>query len=56
MLMRARKQGLIEFEGEMLFQRQDDHVMVKLVKFPDELMEDIERRKVELEHHARKDT
>ena len=34
MLMRARRHGLVEFEGEMLFQRRDDHVVVRLVKLP----------------------
>ncbi|XP_072029404.1 actin-binding Rho-activating protein-like [Amphiura filiformis] len=31
-MMRARKQGLIDFEGEMLWQRRDDHVMITLLK------------------------
>lgn len=30
--MRARKHGFVHFEGEMLFQRRDDHVMVTLLK------------------------
>ena len=30
-LMRARKQGLVDFEGEMLWQRRDDHVMISMV-------------------------
>lgn len=32
MLMRARKHGLLTFEGEMLFQRRDDHVLVELLQ------------------------
>ena len=52
MLLRARKQGLVEFEGEMLFQRRDDHVVITLIKEPEELQDDIEQRKQELSHHA----
>ncbi|XP_046355762.2 actin-binding Rho-activating protein-like [Haliotis rufescens] len=36
MLMRARKQHLIQFEGEMLFQRRDDDVPITLLRIPDE--------------------
>lgn len=32
MLMRARKQNLVHFEGEMLFQGRDDDVEIKLLK------------------------
>ncbi|XP_005107348.1 actin-binding Rho-activating protein [Aplysia californica] len=35
MLMRARKQGLVHFEGEMLFQRRDDDVVITCFKVPD---------------------
>lgn len=38
-LMRARKHGLLTFEGEMLFQRRDDHVVITLVKTIEELHE-----------------
>ncbi|XP_006818368.1 actin-binding Rho-activating protein-like [Saccoglossus kowalevskii] len=31
MLMRARKQKLVHFEGEMLWQRRDDHVPITLL-------------------------
>jgi len=31
MLLRARKYGLVEFEGECLFQRQDDDVIITLM-------------------------
>ncbi|XP_072176173.1 actin-binding Rho-activating protein-like [Diadema setosum] len=30
-LMRARKQGLVQFEGEMLWQRRDDHVVITML-------------------------
>lgn len=33
-LIRARKYGFVEFEGEMLYQRRDDNVIIKLVKSP----------------------
>lgn len=33
-LIRARKHGYVEFEGEMLYQKRDDHVVIKLVKSP----------------------
>uniref|UniRef100_A0A914WH46 Costars domain-containing protein n=1 Tax=Plectus sambesii TaxID=2011161 RepID=A0A914WH46_9BILA len=32
MLLRARKYGLVHFEGEMLYQRQDDHKIITLLK------------------------
>ncbi|XP_067122333.1 actin-binding Rho-activating protein-like [Centruroides vittatus] len=38
-LMRARKHGLLTFEGEMLFQRRDDHVVITLIKTIEELHE-----------------
>ena len=31
-LLRARKHGLVHFEGETLFQRRDDHVPVSLLR------------------------
>lgn len=31
-LLRARKQGLVEFEGEMLWQGRDDHVVIALLQ------------------------
>ncbi|XP_062595256.1 actin-binding Rho-activating protein-like [Saccostrea cucullata] len=34
MLMRARKQKLLTFPGEMLFQRRDDDVTITLFKIP----------------------
>ena len=51
MLMRARKQGLLDFEGEMLFQRRDDDVIVRLLRSPVELREEIEKKKSELTSH-----
>lgn len=32
MLLRARKHKLVDFEGEVLFQRRDDHVPIILLK------------------------
>lgn len=34
MLMRARKQKLLDFEGEMLYQRRDDDVIITLYVLP----------------------
>lgn len=34
LLVRARRHGLVDFPGEMLYQRQDDHVLIKLLKVP----------------------
>ena len=34
MLRRARKQKLVEFEGEMLFQGRDDDALIRLVQEP----------------------
>ena len=51
MLLRARKQDLVSFEGEMLFQRRDDDVVIYLLKLPEELLQDMEIRKEELKHH-----
>uniref|UniRef100_A0A0K0D8W6 Costars domain-containing protein n=1 Tax=Angiostrongylus cantonensis TaxID=6313 RepID=A0A0K0D8W6_ANGCA len=31
MLIRARKYGLVDFDGEMLYQRQDDEKIIKLL-------------------------
>lgn len=50
-LMRARRQGLVNFEGEMLYQRRDDHVLIRLLKMPDDLINEIEKQKDELKHH-----
>lgn len=33
-LIRARKHGFVEFEGEMLYQGRDDGVILRLVKSP----------------------
>jgi len=32
MLLRARKHGILDFQGEMLYQRQDEHVQITLLK------------------------
>lgn len=37
MLIRARKYGLLTFEGEMLYQRQDDNKEIRLLKGLDEI-------------------
>ncbi|XP_042867943.1 actin-binding Rho-activating protein-like [Penaeus japonicus] len=46
MLLRARKYGLVDFEGEMLFQRRDDDVPILLTRsigsIRDEMNEDKE--------------
>ena len=42
MLLRARKQNLVHFEGEMLFQRRDDDVIITLLHMPEELENDPE--------------
>ena len=34
LLVRARKHGFVEFPGEMLYQRQDEDVIIKMVKVP----------------------
>lgn len=34
-LLRARKQRLVNFEGEMLWQGKDDHVVITLLQWPD---------------------
>jgi len=37
MLLRARKYGLVAFDGEMLYQRQDDHKIVTLMRPVDDI-------------------
>lgn len=39
MLMRARKQNLLSFTGEMLYQRRDDDVVITLLRVPECLQE-----------------
>lgn len=53
-LMRARRQGFVSFEGEMLFQRRDDDVIIRLIKSPDELEADVEKLRGELRVHPSK--
>ncbi|XP_042238274.1 actin-binding Rho-activating protein-like [Homarus americanus] len=43
MLLRARKYGLVEFEGEMLFQRRDDDVPIALVKPIQEIRDELHK-------------
>lgn len=33
-LIRARKHGFVDFEGEMLYQRRDDDKVIRLLKSP----------------------
>ncbi|CAN7996053.1 unnamed protein product [Ixodes pacificus] len=40
-LLRARKHGLVNFKGEMLFQRRDDDVVITLVKPLHELYQEM---------------
>lgn len=54
MLLRARKQKLIDFEGEMLFQRRDEHVVIRLLRAPNELRAEIEQKSAELAKHPTK--
>lgn len=42
MLMRARKHGLVNFEGEMLFQRRDDDVIIELLQ-PNSYIQNVDR-------------
>ena len=42
MLLRARKQKLVDFEGEMLFQRRDDDVIITLLRMPEDVDNDSE--------------
>ncbi|XP_034935627.1 actin-binding Rho-activating protein-like [Chelonus insularis] len=44
LLLRARKQGFVEFEGECLFQRRDDDVPVFLVKPISEIRQTLKQR------------
>jgi len=53
MLIRARRHGLIHFEGEMLYQRQDEQVPIYLLQTPEEMMEQIEQDKDELRDHQK---
>lgn len=39
MLIRARKYGLVEFEGEMLYQGQDNNKIVRLLKSMEEIQQ-----------------
>jgi len=39
MLLRARKHGILTFEGEMLYQRQDEKVPITLIKSLDDVRE-----------------
>ncbi|CAB3410564.1 unnamed protein product [Caenorhabditis bovis] len=41
-LLRARKHGMVTFEGEMLFQGRDDKVVISLILEGDKLQEQIQ--------------
>ncbi|KAK6024699.1 hypothetical protein OSTOST_09488 [Ostertagia ostertagi] len=45
MLLRARKHHMVDFEGEMLFQRRDDAVVITLLLSNEELERGIEESK-----------
>ncbi|KAK5973931.1 Actin-binding Rho-activating protein [Trichostrongylus colubriformis] len=45
MLLRARKHHMVEFEGEMLFQRRDEAVIITLLLSDEELERGIEESK-----------
>ncbi|XP_012288520.1 actin-binding Rho-activating protein-like isoform X2 [Orussus abietinus] len=49
LLLRARKQKLVEFEGECLFQRRDDHVPIFLTKPIAEIRKSFRERLQEIE-------
>ncbi|KAK9721453.1 Costars [Popillia japonica] len=44
MLLRARKHKIVDFEGECLFQRRDDHVPIILLKPIEEIREDFQKK------------
>jgi len=43
MLIRARKYGLLDFEGEMLYQRQDEQKVIRLLKTMDDIRQSLQR-------------
>ena len=40
MLLRARKQNLVDFQGEMLFQRRDVNVVITFLRMPEDIQND----------------
>ncbi|XP_070526893.1 actin-binding Rho-activating protein isoform X2 [Cardiocondyla obscurior] len=50
LLLRARKQKYLEFEGECLFQRRDDDVPIFLVKPIEEIRKEYNQRLVKIQH------
>lgn len=42
MLIRARKYGLLTFEGEMLYQKQDDNKEIRLLKDINEIQKSVQ--------------
>ena len=43
-LLRARKYGIVDFPGEILFQRRDDDVMIKLLYEPSKIRERLKEK------------
>lgn len=52
LLLRARKQKIIDFEGEMLFQRRDDEVPIFMLKTVDEIKGILNEKIDEIQHNA----
>lgn len=52
MLLRARKQKIIDFEGEMLFQRRDDEVPIFMLKTVDEIKGILNEKIDEIQQNA----
>lgn len=50
-LLRARKHGLVTFEGEMLFQGRDEKKVIRLVCAPNSLEQSIGQRQKQLDNH-----
>lgn len=53
LLLRARKQKIIDFEGEMLFQRRDDEVPIFMLKTVDEIKGILNEKIDEIQQNAR---
>jgi len=47
MLIRARKHQLVDFEGECLFQRRDDHVPIILLKSYKQIYQILKEKKID---------
>ncbi|ESO10817.1 hypothetical protein HELRODRAFT_185281 [Helobdella robusta] len=51
LMIRARRKGLVQFEGEMLYQRQDEDAPIILLRPPDDLITEIQQQKEALSTH-----